>query len=146
MWWGKKCKMLFITNIFPIWTHSCKTQPCFLIFWKVLLNLVEVVDRLELSARCWAFLVGVVLTVVACIFFGFGGTGVPLLCRSPALKSLWLLLWICPLLSKEHLKLTRMTSPRCPAAAAHDHLCLLHLPLTPPPEHSLLCCHHFLCV
>ena len=61
-------------------------------------------------------------------------------------KSLWPLPWICALLSKEHLKLTKMTSPRYPAAAAHEHLRLLHLPRTPAPERSLLCCHRFLCV
>ena len=144
MWWGKKCKMLFIIDIFPIWTHSLKTQPCFLIFGKVLLNLVEVIDWLELSTRFWVVLVVVVLMVVASVFFGFGVQGCHFFADHQ--KSLWPLPWICALLSKEHLKLTKMTSPRYPAAAAHEHLRLLHLPLTPAPEHSLLCCHPFLCV
>ena len=144
MWWGKKCKMLFIIDIFPIWTHSLKTQPCFLIFGKVLLNLVEVIDWLELSTRFWVVLVVVVLMVVASVFFGFGGTRVPLLCRSPEIIVTTSVSICSPL--QRTLETNQMTSPRYPAAAAHEHLRLLHLPRTPAPERSLLCCHRFLCV
>ena len=42
------------------------------------MHLIEVVDRLELSTRFQVVLVVVVLVVVASVFFGFGGTGVPL--------------------------------------------------------------------
>ena len=144
MWWGKKCKMLFIIDIFPIWTHSLKTQPCFLIFGKVLLNLRSLIDlNCQLDSELfWWWWCSWWLHLLS---LGLGCRGATSL-QITRNKSLWPLPWICALLSKEHLKLTKMTSPRYPAAAAHEHLRLLHLPLTPAPEHSLLCCHRFLCV
>lgn len=76
---------------------------------------------------------------------GIGDAGVSLYSRSSERKNCDLLPSLCTDLSKEQATNQR-TSPRYPAAAPHEHLCLLHIPPPPHYEHGLPCHHHLLCI
>ncbi|XP_076975641.1 T-cell receptor gamma alternate reading frame protein isoform X3 [Tamandua tetradactyla] len=78
-----------------------------------------------------------------------GGSGViPTVFMEPSLKnqngdrpfpSSW-----CSTAGLNAVETNQTTSLRCPEAAAHKHLCILHLPSPPCQEHSLLCHHYVL--
>lgn len=71
------------------------------------------------------------MVVVVLVDCGIGDAGVSLYSRLSEINNCDLIPSLCTDLSKEQATNQR-TSPRYPAAAAHEYLCLLHVP--PPPH------------
>lgn len=95
---------------------------------------IDLVWKLDAELSCLL----VVLGVRRCLLLGFGGAAVPLhvdhkrqIIVTPPINS--------PSPFQRAGETDQMTFRRYTAAAAHQHLCLLHLPPPPAQERHLLC-------